>query len=391
MTTFRYEAARADGALVHGTLEATTVPDVTGVLSARGLYPLRVEPERRPAFQRRVSARAQATVFESLASLLEAGVPLQQALAGTERVATGSLRPAVARLGTRVREGTSLGAALAADDVPFSSVAIGLVRAGERGMGLGAALLRAAAQLEREAETAARIRAALAYPLLLLVIGCASVGLITVFIVPRFVALLGDLDQTLPPATRVLMTVSEIARQYGVMIAIIGVGAAISASRIAQQRLAAWHDWLLRLPLIGPIRHALATARAARTLGALLGTGTPALAALEIARDASGDAAMAARLRDAKARVAEGAGLAAALDATRALTPAAQQLAAIGDQSGRLPRLLAKAAELEDREAERRLKTLVGFVEPALILTFAGIVAFVAAALLQAVYSLRPS
>lgn len=103
-----------------------------------------------------------------------------------------------------------------------------------------------------------------------------------------------------------------------------------------------------------------------------------------------GDAAVALRLLDAKARVAEGSGLASAFEATRALTPAALQLAAIGDQAGRLPGLLAKAAEMEEREAERRLKTLVSFVEPALILVFAGLVAFVAAALLQAVYSLRP-
>ncbi|TMD02346.1 MAG: hypothetical protein E6J01_17950 [Chloroflexi bacterium] len=208
--------------------------------------------------------------------------------------------------------------------------------------------------------------------------------------VPRFASLLGDLGQSLPTATRLLLVISDGVRRFGVILILLVVAGVAAAVKLTADRQAAWHGCLLRLPLIGPIRHAFAGARSARTLGALLSTGTPALAALDIARDAAGDAAIAMRLLDAKGRVAEGAALSAALGATQALRLAAQQLAVIGDQSGRLPRLLAKAADLEDAEAERRLKTLVAVLEPALILVFAGVVAFVAAALLQAVYSLRP-
>ncbi len=390
---FRYEAARTDGAMVRGTVEAVSEPAAAALLSGRGLYPVLVEaspvPDTRYRFNR-PSARQQATVFESLASLVEAGVPLDRALAATERVAAGPLGDAVARVARQVREGASLGGALAAENGLFSGVSIGLVRAGERGVGLAAALSQAAAHLEREAETAARIRAALAYPLLLAVVGTASVGLITLFVVPRFAALLADVGQTLPTATRLLMAASSATRHYGLALVPVGILLILVSARLIEQRRRAWHEWLLGLPLIGPARHSLATARAARTLGALLGVGTPALAALEISRDATGDAAVSARLEGAKGRVAEGAGLSSALAATRALTPAALQLAAIGDQAGRLPGLLAKAAEIEERDAERRIKTLVSFLEPALIVAFAGVVAFVAAALLQAVYALRP-
>ncbi|HXH81321.1 MAG TPA: type II secretion system F family protein, partial [Candidatus Tectomicrobia bacterium] len=152
----------------------------------------------------------------------------------------------------------------------------------------------------------------------------------------------------------------------------------------------AWHHWLLGLPLVGSIRHALATARVGRTLSALLGTGTPALAALAVAREAAGDEAIAERLGRARDRVAEGASLSDALAATGAVTENAVQLAALGEGSGRLPILLAKAADLEEQTAERRTKVLVTLLEPALIVGFAGIVAFVAAALLQAVYTVRP-
>jgi type II secretory pathway component PulF len=394
MTAFRYEAARADGGVVRGVLDAVSEPAAVALLSSRGLYPLLVEPSPAPDTRHLFgiggpSRRAQATVLQSLAAFVEAGVPLEKALEATERVATGRLREALIGAAHRVREGASLGGALSGERV-FSPVTVGLVRAGERGVGLGPALNQAAAQLEREAETEARVRAALTYPALLTTVGMGSIALIVLFVIPRFAALLGDLGQALPAATRLLLAASTGVRHYGLALGALAAALAVGGARLIAERRPAWHGWLLRLPIVGALRHGMASARAARTLGALLGTGTPALAALEIARGATGDAAVASRISAARGRVAEGQALSVALAATGALTPGALQLAAIGEGSGRLPAFLAKAAELDERDAERRLKMLVSFLEPALILGFAGLVAFVAAALLQAVYALRP-
>jgi len=392
MTAFRYEAARADGAVVKGVLDATSGPEAAAVLSGRGLMPLKVEPQPRVAVRRLFgpSTRSLATVMEGLSALVGAGVPLEPALQATERAAPAGLRDALGRVATRVREGSSLGAALGAEDGLFPAVTIGLVRAGERGVGLDAGLAQAAAQLEAQAETAARIRAALTYPLILALVGTLSVGLIVLFVVPRFAGLLGEMGQALPLATRLLLAASQVVRDWGLILAAVAVAGALAGARFVAERRAAWHGWLLGLPVVGSIRHAFATARAARALGALLATGTPVLAALAVAAEAAGDEAVAARLGRTRDRVAEGTGLAASLEATGALAPTALQLVAIGEGSGRLPALLAHAAQLEERDAERRLKTLVTFLEPALILAFAGLVAFVAAALLQTVYSLRP-
>jgi general secretion pathway protein F len=394
VTTFSYEAARADGALVRGLVDAASGPEAAAALSGRGLFPVAVEPAHPPDgwlhALRRPSTRALATVFQSLAALVEAGVPLQKALQASARVASGLLRDALGRVEARVREGSSLAQALAEERGLCSPVTLGLLRAGERGVGLGAGLAQASAELEARAELEGRLRAALAYPGLLAAVGSVSVAFIVLFVVPRFATLLGDLGQAIPPATRLLVAGSDALRRYG-LYAIPGLLVALiaGASLLARHRRAA-HEWLLALPLIGPLRHAFATARAARTVGALLGTGTPALAALETARGAAGDEAVAARLAQARDRVAEGAALSTALGETRALSETAVQLATIGEGSGRLPQLLLKAAELEARNAERRLKTLVTVLEPALIIVFAGLVAFVAAALLQAVYALRP-
>jgi len=391
---FRYEAARADGRLVRGRIDAASREAAAATLSARGLYPVAVQPThtiRGGPDWRRPSVRATATVLRSLATLVEAGVPVEPALRATERVATVRLRPALARVATQVREGATLSAALAAQGRLFSGVTVGLVRAGERGVGIGPGLAEAADQVEREAETVARVRAALAYPLLLVAVGSCSVALIVLYVIPRFAAMLGDLGQALPPATRILIGTSSLVRHDGVLLLAAGIASGTIAVNVIRQHRCAWHEHLLRVPVLGPLRHAYASTRVARTLGALLATGTPALAAVAIARDAAGDAAVAERLDRVRERVAEGQGLAAALGATRAVTETTIQLAAIGEGSGRLPALLRQAAALEETQAATRLRSLVGLLEPALIIAFAAFVAFIAAALLQAIYSVRPS
>jgi len=392
VTQFRYEAVRADGAAVRGSVEAASGHEAAALVSARGLYPVAVAHQDAAGATpvRRASARAAGTVLRSLALLVEVGVPLHKALQVTARISSGTLGTALARVEARVREGGSLAAAMEKEAGLFGATTLGLVRAGERGVGLAPALTAAADDLDRRAETAARIGGALAYPVILAAVGTVSVAFIVLVIVPRFVGLLADTGAALPPATRLLVAGADVVRQHALLGAAILAGAVALAAHGLTRHRRVWHRWALEAPLFGPLRHGLATARVARTLAALLRVGTPALSALDVARAAAGDEAVAGRLSRARERVAEGAGLSAALAATEALTPAALQLAAIGDAAGRLPDLLDRAAHLEDALADRRVRTLVALLEPALILAFAAVVAFVAAALLQAMYSLRP-
>jgi len=392
VTAFRYAAARVDGATVKGRLDAASRPDAAALLSARGLYPVRIEPvvDGVSWWPPRPSTRARAIVIQSLATLVDAGLPLERALDATQQVTTGRLRTALNHASSRVREGASLASALGGESGAFSGVTLGLIRAGERGVGLGSALQQAASQLEREAESAARVHTALAYPALLAVAGTISSAVIVLFVVPRFAAILGDLGETLPRATRMLIGLSNLVRHYGLLLAAFTIGGATLLARLATRHRQVVHRELLRVPVVGSLRLGLASARVSRTLAALLGTGTPALQALAIAEGAAGDEEVAARIARARERVAEGMGMAAALTRTQALTPAALQLLAVGEQSGRVGPVLLKAADLDESRAERMLRVLVGLLEPALIVAFAGMVAFVAAALLQAVYSVRP-
>lgn len=392
MTAYRYRAARDDGGIVRGVLDAPDAARAAAAVTDLGLHPLALDvtsdaPRRRPANRRDL-----AIVFRGIATLVSAGVPLERAVAAIEPLARGPLADSLATARAGLREGRSLTTALGAGPSAVPGVVLGMLRAGERGGRLAAALEQVAAHLEQEAELIGRLRQALAYPLVLAIGGTISVLVIGTVIVPRFAELLGDMGQQLPFATRLLLAGSAALRRFWLPFVVAGVGAAgLVADRLRVPHIRRrWHALLLDLPLVGSVRLGLATTRVARALGGALGVGVPLLGALDAAREAAGDAAVAERLERVQERVAQGAPLALSLERERALDATALQLVAVGEASGRLAPLCTQAGDLAAQTAERGLKTLVTLVEPALVVLFGGLVAFVAAALLQAVYSLRP-
>ena len=295
----------------------------------------------------------------------------------------------ITRPGTTPRPTAS---ALAVGRGVVPGLVIGMVRGGERGSQLGTALDHVAMHLEQEADLVGRVRQALTYPLLLAVAGLASVLVITTVVVPRFAAILGDLGQQLPPATRLLLGVSSLLTHFWIPLLLIGVAAAWCAIQWIRRPTGRKQldVFLLKVPFIGSVRRALATARVMRALGGMLRAGMPLLPALDAAREAAGDFAIAERLERSRERVVQGGALAAALEREAALSASALQLVMVGESSGRVAEMALGAGNLAAQEAERGLRTLVTALEPALIVAFGGMVAFTATALLQAVYSLRP-
>jgi len=267
-----------------------------------------------------------------------------------------------------------------------------MIRAGERGSQLGIALNQVATLLEQEADLVERVRQALLYPLLLAVVGTASVLVIGTVVVPRFAEVLRDIGQQLPLATRMLLAGSSFISHFWILL--IGLTAVFAWAGVEWVRRPAGRrrldEALLSLPAVGRVRLALATARVTSALGGMLRAGIPLLAALDAAGDAAGDVAVAARLKRARERVSQGAPIAASLEREGAISTSALQLVAVGESSGRLGEMTLRAGNLAAQEAERGLRTVVTILEPTLIVAFGIVVAFVAAALLQAVYSLRP-
>lgn len=392
-SVFRYRAARADGVIQLGSVDAADVAGARRMLIDRGLFPIDLQLAGASVTQRAsLPVRDLALGLRVLGDLLDAGLPISRALRAFEDLAPPSWRIAIPHLQQRVREGASLATALSSAPVAIPPVVIGIAQAGEAGGAAGPAVRRAADMMEASAATRAALQAALTYPAILAVAGIASIGILVGVVLPRFADILSDLNQQLPTATRIVLGASQVAR-----VTAIPAGALLTVGGVSWKAWAAtergrlqWHELLRRLPLVGRARRSAATARAALSLSALLDSGIPVIDALRFAARSAGDGAMERRIGQASVDIAAGRSLSSAFTASDALTPTAVQLLRAGEETGRVSGLLAHAAKLEQERSERITKTFVRALEPLLIFGFASVVALVAAALLQAVYSVRP-
>src|SRR2546426_1477351 len=306
MTVYRYGAARPDGALVQGTLDAASADQASAAVTELGLFPLALVPAAAGDTEKPAASRRDlAIVFRSIAALVSAGVPLERAVAASEPLARGALRETLGATRSRLREGQGFAQALSAGRGAVPGVVLGMIRAGERGSQLGPALEQVATHLEQEAELVARVRQALAYPLLLGVVGTASVLVIGTVIVPRFAELLGDMGQDLPVATQLLLTGSALVSRFWFLLLPLALASIwLVLEAVKRPAIRRWIDeTLITVPGLGSIRQALATTRVVRALGGMLRAGMPLLPALQGAREAAGDVAVAARLDRARERV----------------------------------------------------------------------------------------
>ncbi len=391
-TAYNYRAARLDGALESGVLDAESRAAASAALTERGLFPIEISIAREHASERVALPVADLAVgLRVLATLIESGLSMSRVLATFAELAPASWEKLTPSLAEAVRSGSSLGAALAAAPVEIPPVVVGIIQAGEGGSGIATAVRRAAELTESTAARRAAIRAALAYPVILAVAGTASVALLVGVVLPRFSAILADLGQALPPATRLVLSLSEFVRAaaFPGLIALIAVALAWRAWVRTDAGARRWNELLLGIPLVGAIRLSAASARVCAALASLLESGVSVSGAMLHAARAAGDAEIAVRVRASRESVVAGQGMARALGATTAVTGTAVRLIRAGEETGQLPAMLWHAAKLEGELAERRLRDIVRLLEPALIVIFGGMVALVAAALLQAIYSVR--
>lgn len=390
---FDYRAARRDGSVEQGSVDAPSRDAASDLLSRRGLYPIDLRsPTVSQSARRTISTADLALTLRLLGDFLAAGLPVSRALQALEDVAPPSLRDGVPALAISVREGKGLAAAFAAAPVRVPPLVIGIIQAGEAGSGLAPAVRRAADLMETTAARRAALRSALAYPCTLALAGAGSLTLLVGVVLPRFAAILGDLGQALPPTTRAVLDGAAVARA-GFLPATLAAALCAAVWRAwtaTEDGLVRWHEMLLRLPVIGDVRRAAATARVAAAVAALLESGVPVASALAHAARTSGDAAIAHRVLSARGEVVRGERIARAMAAHDALTGTAVRLIRAGEESGQLAGMLAHAATIEGAHAERRVRAAVRLLEPGLIMVFGALVALVAAALLQAIYSVRP-
>jgi general secretion pathway protein F len=390
--TFAYKAVRRDGSREAGVIEASSRQEAVAILGTRGAFAVEVAPSAANQERARVSAADLALGLRALATILASGIPLARALVILEDLLPDAWLAALPDVRHRVEQGERLADALEASALPLPSEVIGILAAGEAGSGLVAAADSAAALLENRAAARAALHSALAYPSMLALAGSASVALLVGVVLPRFANLLTDYGQSLPLSTTIVITVGTAARVVLVpVLLVLAIVAALLPAWLARSdRMLRLHRALLTLPGVGQIRAATATANACSSLAALLNTGVPLGVAIGHAARAAGDREIEARLLRARHRIGTGERISAALKTEEAFTPTTVRLVRIGEETGKLAEMLTQASRIEATQALQRLQRLTRRLEPALILAFGGVVMIVAAALLQAMYGLRP-
>lgn len=394
MPSYAYRAIDARGRRTRGRLEGSSPEAVVRNLQGRGLVALKVEEAGGGPNGNGLGLGRRTAVLEftrAVASLLPAGMPLARALAAGTTAAPESVRPALDAVRAKVERGDELAQALSEHPSLFSSLYIGMVRAGEKSGSLDSAFERLTAHLERESELRSKLVSMSIYPALLGLVGIAAILVLVLFVLPRFSDLLLSSGTALPTTTAAVVGVAMAVREDWWVVGMLPVCLLVALTWLrttpAGRQLGA--RILVRVPLIGRWRRQHLGAGFARMVGELLAGGAPLLLALQDARDCMTDSVAQDETDRIRTLVREGSSLNAAISEGGVFPSVLAQLVALGEDAGRLAEFLLKAAELLEKKTERALERMVALVEPAMIVGFGGIVAVVALALLQAIYGVN--
>ncbi|HEX4684756.1 MAG TPA: type II secretion system F family protein [Gemmatimonadaceae bacterium] len=395
MPTYAYQAVDGSGKRTRGQAQAASTGALTRTLEQRGLLVLDVAESTAAVDGRRglrIGRRREVLeVTRALAALLPVGMPLAHALNAASGVASGDVRAALQSVRERVERGDPLSTALADHRGLFSPLYIGLVRAGEKSGDLDAAFARLSLQLERDEQLRGKVLSAAIYPLLLASAGSIAVTVLLFFVLPRFVTLLEGSGATLPRSTATLLALSSALHRGWPLLLLIPLGIAAFAAWIANtaEGRRVWSVLLLSIPGVATLRRYALAGRFARLVGVLLGGGAPLLTALDDTIESIGDPVAKDDTARIRTRVREGSSLRAAVADSRLFPPMLAQLVGVGEDAGQLREFLMKSADIFEERTERATQRLATLAEPAMIVMFGAIVAFVALSLLQAIYGIN--
>jgi type II secretory pathway component PulF len=400
MPAFRYQSLSADGTINNGSVIALDRPSAMRLVQSKGETPLELQlsPEDAAAasgkkIKRPSIPRAElADLIRELATALEAGLPLMQALRTVRRqAASKALQTILDYIIERVESGVTLHQAAKEYGLPFDDMTIGMLRAADAS-GRNAEIMHQLADLlERSVELRREVVSAVVYPLMIAALIAVSVVILVVFVLPRVMKPILQANLELPLPTIILMTVSDFMQSWwlvvlGVMV-VMWVSARNWLARPANRLR--FDTVLLRLPVVGRLVRDIAVARFTRTLGTLVSAGIPILSALKIVRDTLGNTALTKAIDQVTDKVTTGQSLADPLERSGHFPPLLVQIVNIGERSGRLEQMLLHAAGSFDRQVNNSLKLFTRILPTILLIVMAMAASFVLSAILLPIIKLQ--
>ena len=406
MASYQYQALDSASRTKHGVLQADTERQVADQLQAKGLVPLLLErhsqpvsPAQKPThkknrvlFARRLTNSDLCLVTQQLATLLEASLPLDDALkAIIEQSHKKVVKATLSQVLSQVTEGLSLAQALAFHPKSFPEAYIATVAAGEQSGHLAQVLMRLSSYTQQVQETQSRIQLALLYPSIIMLVALGVLTLLLTYVVPQVIEVIVNMDQKLPTLTVGLIAVSNFLKNQGMYLLLAGLIALAALNLVLKQhhlRLKI-HKGLLKLPILGPYLAIFNAARFSKTLALLTSSGVPIVEAFEGAQAVVNNLFIRQQIIEAGLVIREGSSIFLALKPRSILPPIALHLLASGETSGRLAQMLDQAADQLDTQLQRSIGIALSLIEPLMMLVMGGLVLVIVMAILLPIFDMN--
>lgn len=404
MSVYEYVALDEKGRERKGFVDATGVSAARQQLRESGIYPVEIYPAREKkqssfsnameiSFLQKISSQEVSMFTRQLSTLLGAGIPLVPSfsvlLAQTKNPL---LQKTLAQIRADLTEGKSLTASMENYPNVFPPFYINMVKAGEASGTIDLVLERLADFSENQQELRNKIRSALAYPMIMLLVGSLVIFLLMTFVVPRITEIFSDMRQTLPLITIILIRTSSFLKSFWwliILAAIVGVFAFKYATGGTEAGRRYWDAFRLKAPVWGAVNLKIAIARFTRTLATLLQSGVPLLAAMEIVRNVVNNVYIGEAIGTVGKEVEEGKSLAAPLAASGLFPPMVTEMIAVGEQTGSLETMLNRIAASYETEAQSDIMVMTSLLEPVMILVMGLIVGFIVFSILLPIFEMN--
>lgn len=387
MPTFEYQGRDQRGQAHSGQVEALSAEVVATQLQGRGIMPVRItrmqssggtgvslQSLRRPP---RLKTEDLIMFSRQMYTITKAGIPLMRGLQGLKAsMAQPLLREVVEVMIGDLETGMNLSAAMRRHPQVFNNLYVSLVRVGEESGQLEACFEQLSDYLERDLDTAQRIKAALRYPSFVLIALSVGVTIVNVFVIPAFANMFKQFNAELPLMTRIIITMSDFFVAYWAYLLVVGVGLWVAFKRYVATPEGAYH-WSrisVRLPLVGSIIYRSLIGRYARSFALMLRSGVPLNQALQLSAMAINNPYLAEKIQAIRQGVERGESLLRTHSQSGMFTPLVLQMIGVGEESGQVDTLLQEAAEFYEREVDYDLKSLSAKIEPIMIVAMAGFV-----------------
>lgn len=400
MPKFSYKATDSQGKLISGSVEASERSVALATLNKQHLKPISLD-EVKTGFNfnlqiggKKVKNTDLVIFTRQLSTMVSAGVPLLRSLSTLQAQAESpALKAVLADVVRDVQSGSPLGDALAKHPESFSDIYVNMVRAGEAAGILDDILKRVAAQQEKSAAMRKKIKGAMTYPMVLVIITILAFFVLMIFVIPRIGKIIKDIggaDAELPALTQYMLATSGFIQHYWYIIAIVLVGAGFVLKRFltTEHGKELFHTMVLRIPAVGPIVKKVAVARFARTYASLMTAGVSILESLKVTGRAIGSKPYEKSLTAAIDEVRNGKQLSKSLEGNPLFPGIVPQMLAVGEETGQSDVVLAKVADFYEEEVDAAINSVSSIIEPVMIVFMGGMVGLIAASALGPIFNL---